>query len=242
MSACRDERPFDHPDAYEVLPLDLLKDAAGLRAAGHDWMEVGATLGRNHYHLRLVCRRDPRFADELEAARQEVLRETEAEMLRKLRDHMRSEDERVSAGAAERLAKYVAAQRNCDARLAAEEVKKDAKIEAERIRAGSVNQEGEAEAREDAGPREPSRDDRACPAAATPRAVSCPAEDLQNVRLPELPADSEERDVDLDADVVVGSEEEHHPPTPSPQRGGGERSRGLSVSAAAPDVSSPPPR
>jgi hypothetical protein len=158
MSACRDERPYDHPDAHEVLPLDLLKDAAWLRAGGHDWMEVGATLGRNHYHLRLACRRDPRFGAEMEAARKEVLREAEAEVLRKLREHLRSEDERISAEAAERLAKYLAAQRNCDARLAAEEVKKDAKIEAEQIKADAKAAKAEPRQEEGSPPRGRGRD------------------------------------------------------------------------------------
>jgi hypothetical protein len=149
MSASRDERPYDHPDAHEVLPADLLKDAAELRAAGYDWMEVGAALGRNHYHLRMACRRDPRFEAEVATARREVLREVEAEMLRKAREHMRSEDQRVSAQAAERLAKYLTACRNCEARLQVEEVKTDAKLEAERIKAAAT---AAPEPRQEEGP------------------------------------------------------------------------------------------
>lgn len=179
MSTCRDERPFDHPDAHEVLPLDLLKDAAELRAAGRDWTEAGAALGRDHDHLRLACRRDPRFAEEMELARREVLREAEAEVLRKLREQLRSEDERLSADAAERLAKYLAAQRNCDTRLAVEEVKKDAKLGAEQIRAAGVNQE-EGGAAADARPHSP--------------------DGWAETR-------SEERDVDLDAEVMAATGE-----------------------------------
>jgi hypothetical protein len=149
MAACRDERPYDHPDAHEVLPLDMLKDAAELRAAGHDWTEVAAALGRNPVHLRLACRRDPRFAAELEEARREVLREIEAEALRKMRAHMLGEDDELSgAHAAERLAKYLADRRKCEARVQAEEVKKEAKLGAERIRADAKAAKLEVDERE----------------------------------------------------------------------------------------------
>jgi hypothetical protein len=120
---------------------------------------------------------------------------------------MRSEDERLSADAAERLAKYLAAQRNCDTRLAAEEVKKDAKLGAERIRAAGVSQEEEVGAATDAEPREPPRDsDRQ----AAPAAERHFREGSTHGSLTEPPdgrraACSEERDVDLEAEVGVAS-------------------------------------
>ena len=174
MSAYSDTSGYDHADAREALPLDLLKDAAELRAAGRDWIEVGAALGRNPTHLRLACRRDPRFAAELEEARREVLREIEAEVLRKMREHMLGEDtELAGARAAERLAKYLTACRNCETRLQVEEVKKETKLGAEQIKADAKapKRESDAEERDPGLPpsadgRRPSPDERATCASA----------------------------------------------------------------------------
>ncbi len=143
MSASHVDHHYEHPEAYEVLPLDLLKDAAEMRAAGHDWLEVGTALGRNHFYLRLACRRDPRFEVEMELARREVARETEAEFLRKMREQMRGENARDSATAAETLAKYFTAQRNCETRVQVEEMKKVAKLTAEEIKASARVQNAE---------------------------------------------------------------------------------------------------
>ncbi len=134
MSASTDRIDYSHPDAHEALPLDLLKDAAELRAAGHDWAEVGAELGRNAVHLRLACRRDPRFELELDAAHRAVLREAEAEVLRKLRARLRDTDVAASVRAAECLAKYLTARRTSEARVQVEEIKMDAKLGAEQMK------------------------------------------------------------------------------------------------------------
>jgi hypothetical protein len=149
MSSYSAASAYDHPDARAGLPLDLLKDAAELRAAGSDWDEIGGALGRNPTHLRLACRRDPRFAAELEEARREVLREIEAEVLRKMRAHMLgADDELAGARSAERLAKYLADRRNGETRLQVEEVKKDAKLGAAQIKPGAKAARREVDERE----------------------------------------------------------------------------------------------
>lgn len=136
----------------ELLLREVLEDAAELRAEGRAWEEVAAAVEWDVCDLKRACRRDRRFAQQLEAARRELVRQAEAELVRVTREQLASANEAVRSDAADRLAKYLTAQRNCETRLKVERIRKKARLEAERIRAAGVNQKGRGRPRAEAGP------------------------------------------------------------------------------------------
>jgi hypothetical protein len=127
-----------HPsDTDEVLPLDVLEDAAELRAEGRSWEATAAAVEWDARDLRRACRADPRFAAQLELARDELLGQAEAEALHTLREMLRAKEARDRAKAAESLAKYLTARRACEARVKVEEVKAQARLATARARGAS---------------------------------------------------------------------------------------------------------
>src|SRR5436309_1888113 len=96
---------------------DLLAEVADCRARGLSWEATAAQLQWDAPDLRRAIRHSPGFDAAYEYARQELIREAEAELLFTLRKGMRNPDVLESCKAAECLARHLAGQRRDETRL-----------------------------------------------------------------------------------------------------------------------------
>lgn len=117
---------------------DALAEVADLRARGHSWESTARAVGWDVIELRRAVRRAPEFERYYEAARLEVDRESEAEMLLTFRDQLRHPDVDTARKAADAIAKHLAGARRDRTRLEVEQVRADtarAKLEAKKTKA-----------------------------------------------------------------------------------------------------------
>jgi hypothetical protein len=171
-----------HDESSETLPLDVLEDAAEMLAEGRSWESVAAAVEWGARDLRRACRADPRFPEQLELARRELLDRAEAEALHTLRELLRAAGPKERAKAAEQLAKYLTARRACEARVRVEEVKARAKAASARARGRRAGAEEQEEAEEPLTP-EQERHERELRERAAERAVDARARDTAAVFL-----------------------------------------------------------
>lgn len=130
------------PDAAPSPPPPLTAEqrtsAAYLRARGHDWDAVGASLRREWLDLRRAAEADPLFPAALESARAEATWEAEGDALQRLRLLIHAEDEVVGRRACEVLLAHARDRRRDETRLAVERLRADAqraRAEAQKARA-----------------------------------------------------------------------------------------------------------
>ncbi len=115
---------------------ETLAEVADLRARGSSWDATARAVGWDTPDLRRALRGAPDAFERFYAdAERDVRRETEAELLLKLRAQLRDPDTPTARKAAEALAKHIAAERRDRARLDVEKLRAEtarAKLNAKR--------------------------------------------------------------------------------------------------------------
>lgn len=98
------------PGCPVILPppsASLLRKAAELRAGGAAWEAVAATVGRAARTVRRWPTRYPRrWAKAIQAAERQLLADATAESVHTLRRQLRSDDEKASRDAAQKLIQF----------------------------------------------------------------------------------------------------------------------------------------
>ena len=131
--------PGAAPSPPPPLTAEQRTSAAYLRARGHDWDAVGASLRREWLDLRRAADADPLFPAALEGARAEATWEAEGDALQRLRLLIHAEDEVVGRRACEVLLAHARDRRRDETRLAVERLRADAqraRAEAQAARGG----------------------------------------------------------------------------------------------------------